>query len=69
MSRILKIYFEKHPERLKEYNESKKRYKNGESLTRIAKTNVYIKNRKELSKLFKEDNITIKMNGQKYKRV
>lgn len=67
MSRILKIYFEKHPERLKEYNESKERYKNGESLTRIAKTNVYIKNRKELSKLFKEDNITIKMNGQKYK--
>lgn len=66
MSRILEIYFQKHPERYEEYLNSKERYLNGESLTMISSTNIYIKNRKELSKLLKEDNINIKLNGQKY---
>lgn len=66
MSRTKELYFQKHPERYDEYLESKQRYLDGESLTKICQDNIHLKNRRHLSKMLKEDNIEIRQNGQKY---
>lgn len=66
---IFEEYFNKYPERLTEYNELKKRYIDGESLTTLCKNSIYFKTRNMLSNLFKNDpndNIKIRINGQKY---
>lgn len=64
---IFKKYFEKYPERFDEYIIMKEKYLNGESLTKICKEGILIKDRHQLSKLLKEDNIEIVQNNQKYK--
>lgn len=64
MSRIIKVYFNKHPERMDEYKKVKERYINGESLTSICKESIF--ERHILSKLLKEENIIIKTNRYSY---